>query len=492
MATETVAKPAGVPTAVFKTLLISELKEAPYNPRKTFDQEALKELAESVKEKGVLTPLLVRPIGGDQYEIVGGARRYRAAKLAGLKGVPCQVRVLQDDEALECAVIDNLQRNDVAPLEEAGAYQELLRRGHTVEDLAKRIRKSVRYIYARLELQKLSAPVQKALEAGKITPSHAQEIATLSDDEDQKKALEAAFVETYDDGPDDAIVKAKRNDDVKALVSVRDFKQTVLALKVGSELVEKLEALKLAGHKAFLVTSTYWHRNKQVLSSGRWRRQGASKCKFPAKGVLVDDKARGQVLDICATTNCPRHFKTHSVGPTTPAKPDPAKEKAAAEKQRKAEEAAKLKAELEKAVKRETWRQIADKARMVSKRAIAMLVAWELGFTDDDTSHLEEIIPGIKRMNRDKLAEKLAAGSDLQLAKVMYGLLVASAIDPNAGNDPIMELADVTKELKIDAKSIEKAVRGKFEAEQREAEKLKESAAAALGGVKAKKLPKKK
>ncbi|MGH9462039.1 MAG: ParB/RepB/Spo0J family partition protein [Vicinamibacteria bacterium] len=468
----------------FKQIPIGDLKEAPYNPRTTFNEEALKELAESIRAKGVLSPLLVRPVNG-HWEIVGGSRRYRAARKAGLKDLPCQVRDLSDDEALEVAVIDNLQRTDVAPLEEARGYQELLRRGHKIEDLAKRISKSVRYIYARIELQKLSAPVQKALDEGKITASHAQEIATLDADEDQKKALDAAFVETYDEGIEGAIVNPKRdgsNDDVKALMSVRDFKKTVSALKIGTELVEKVEALKLANHKAHLVTEDYWYANKQVLSHGKWKRQGGKACKFPAKGVLVSDKGRGQVLDICTTTSCKKHFATHPVGTSGVGKSAEQlqKERQAEERRQQAEL---VKRELERRIKVEAFRQVCDKVRELPRLAIDMMVADALS-NCGQPDYLEAIKPGITSARTNQSQTRVVASlKPIQLAQLAIGALCED--DINGHRWAARRIADFAKDLGVNLKALEKGIRGKFETEAREKKAAAEKAK--KGGARGKK-----
>lgn len=396
----------------FKRIAITELREASYNPRRSFDGEALRELVESVREKGVLTPLLVRPIDGKAYEIVGGARRYRAAQQAGLKDVPCQVRALDDDEALEVAVIDNLQRADVSPLEEGRGYQELLKRGYKVEDLAKKIGKSVRYIYARLELGKLSTPVMKALDEGKITASHAQEIATLDNEEDQKRALESAFVETYDEGPEDAppmVVEPDGDGYVKALVSVRDFKKTVSALKIGTALVEKLEALKLAGHKAALVTEDNWYSNKQVVSHGRWKLQGGTPCKFPAKGVLVDEKKQGRVIDICLTTSCKKHFATHPVS-SAPKKPTRA--------DKLSQIKAQLEAEARRAIADDIFRAFIGKSLGVLGREDLEQLAKTVSWNAERTDVLESMFPLFADYG-SKREKQIEALKDKELAQLI-------------------------------------------------------------------------
>src|SRR5450432_1006380 len=126
-----------------RSLPVAFLQPGRYQPRKTFDEQPLTDLAASIREKGVLSPILVRPIGPDRYEIVAGERRWRAAQIAQLHDVPVLVRELGDDQALELAIIENVQRADLNVLEEAQAYQDLIQKfGRTQEDVAKEIGKS--------------------------------------------------------------------------------------------------------------------------------------------------------------------------------------------------------------------------------------------------------------------------------------------------------------------------------------------------------------
>ena len=139
-----------------RTLPIAFLKPGRFQPRKNFADDALADLAASVKEKGVLTPILVRPLGPDAYEIVAGERRWRAAQMAKLHDVPVVVRELADAEALEIAIIENVQRADLNAIEEAGAYQELIERfGRTQEQVAQDVGKSRSHVANTLRLLRL-------------------------------------------------------------------------------------------------------------------------------------------------------------------------------------------------------------------------------------------------------------------------------------------------------------------------------------------------
>lgn len=176
------------PITGFHDLPLEKLDEAPFNPRTHFDVQKLADLQASIEARGVLVPLLVRP-HLNRYQILCGARRYRAAKAAGLAKLPCKVVLLNDPEALEVAVIENLQREDVHPLDEAEGFRALLEHGYDVPGIAAKIGKDETYIYRRLALLKLSKQAREALEGEKITPAHAALLATLSK-ERQDEALE--------------------------------------------------------------------------------------------------------------------------------------------------------------------------------------------------------------------------------------------------------------------------------------------------------------
>ncbi len=185
---------------ILQMLSLPDLKESKFNPRRDFGAAGLKELADSMRAHGVLEPLLVRPMNGQgaekqilrsaqddkkptadqKFEIVVGARRFRAAKLAKLESLPAIVRELSDTDALEIQIIENLQREDVQPLDEGLGYRALIdHAGYDVAKVAEKIGKSQSYVYQRLKLADLSKPAQKALAEGKINAGHAVQIARL-------------------------------------------------------------------------------------------------------------------------------------------------------------------------------------------------------------------------------------------------------------------------------------------------------------------------
>lgn len=165
------------------TLPISEVKPNKGQPRKTFRPEELAELTDSIKQNGILQPLLVRKKGSG-YEIVAGERRYQAAKAAGLSEVPVVIREILDDEVFKLALIENLQRSDLSPLEEAHGYRQLIKeKGLTQEELAKILSKSRSAITNTLRLLDLPEEVQGLVEEGKLTAGHARAILAVPSEE---------------------------------------------------------------------------------------------------------------------------------------------------------------------------------------------------------------------------------------------------------------------------------------------------------------------
>lgn len=175
--------PVVVPPSLtgLKTLPIEQIVAGKFQPRHYFDETALEELTQSVREKGVLQPILVRPLGDGQYEIIAGERRWRAAQRAQRHEIPAIVQELNDRDALEIALVENLQRQDLSVLEEAEGYRRLMEEfTHTQEELARVVGKSRSHVANIMRLLGLSPAVKAALESGQITAGHAR--ALLSAD----------------------------------------------------------------------------------------------------------------------------------------------------------------------------------------------------------------------------------------------------------------------------------------------------------------------
>lgn len=183
--------PKETASAGFILAAIHEVRPNLRQPRKEFDDEAIAELSLSIKEKGVLQPLIVRRVGTG-YEIIAGERRWRAAQKAGVTKVPIIIKEASDSEALELALIENLQRQDLNPIEEAGGYRRLIEDfGLTHEEVAARIGKDRSTITNQLRLLKLPEEAQKALVEGEITAGHARAILSLGSPAEMESALSA-------------------------------------------------------------------------------------------------------------------------------------------------------------------------------------------------------------------------------------------------------------------------------------------------------------
>ena len=172
------------------TLRLSEIEPNRDQPRKIFSEEALNELADSIREHGVLQPLLVRPLPGGSYQLVAGERRWRASRMAGLQEVPVVIREMDEEQAMEIALIENLQREDLNAIEEATGYKQLMERyGMTQEQVAKRVGKSRPAIANALRLLNLPQKVMDMVREGEVSPGHARALLAF---DDQDRIVEIA------------------------------------------------------------------------------------------------------------------------------------------------------------------------------------------------------------------------------------------------------------------------------------------------------------
>jgi len=179
---DSAAGPVEVFGAHYKEIGVSAITPNPRQPRRTFDEETLDELAESIREVGLLQPVVVRTAGPGRYELIMGERRWRACQRAGLTEIGAIVKQTQDNELLRDALIENLHRQQLDPLEEAAAYQQLLDDfGATHEELARKIGRSRPHISNTLRLLNLPPAVQKRVAAGVLSAGHARALLSLSD-----------------------------------------------------------------------------------------------------------------------------------------------------------------------------------------------------------------------------------------------------------------------------------------------------------------------
>src|SRR5208283_3387490 len=361
------------------------IRESKTNPRRLFDETKLTELADNIRQHGVLQPVLVRPLpGGDAgfYELVAGARRYRASKLAGRETIPATVRKLTDTECLELQLVENLQRADVHELDEARGYAALMQLQpdtYTIETLAEKIGRSEKYVYARLRLMQLVDEVQQAFYTDKLTVAHAFEIARLTP-EDQHRALAECFPHhrtttalLKDKKAEAVTVRQLREwierevhldltsapfdtDDDKLLPAagscVRCPKRTgtnpllfpeaigqkksictdriCYRAKVEALVQLRLEPLEESGEKPLRVSQApAWQANghkPDVLHSGQYRAAKKAECPQTRPAVVMDGTKAGTILHVCRDEKCPVHAQSTRYQPTSEERAARAKE----------------------------------------------------------------------------------------------------------------------------------------------------------------------
>jgi ParB/RepB/Spo0J family partition protein len=176
---------------VVRTLPLDRIVPNPEQPRLAFDEATLQELAASIREHGVLQPILVRPLGNNQYQLIAGERRWRASKLAGLDKISALVEEIDDDTALEISIIENLQREDLSPLDEAAMYDRMIREhGYSVRKLAQKLGKDKGYLENRLRLADAPDEVRALVSVRKDTLSHAYELLKVDDPKKRRKLAE--------------------------------------------------------------------------------------------------------------------------------------------------------------------------------------------------------------------------------------------------------------------------------------------------------------
>lgn len=339
-----------------QVLALSLLRESPTNPRKSFDPKALKDLAESIQSHGILQPILARP-AGTGYEIVAGARRFRAAQQAPLTEVPVIVRAMSDSEVMEAQVIENLQRQDVHPLDEADGYQAMVTQlGYSADDIAAKVGKSVPYIRQRMELTKLNTKAKKAFLEGQLVLGHALLLAPLNpkiQDELIKECGEPLWHKNKNLGTTICSVREMRarieehyHRDLKAAPWTLDDaslvpeagpcsmcpKRTDLNSDLFSEFPKKASCTDAACFKGkalaysqrfiasakadgiqtrFISESYYRDRDvpKDTLLTSEYKViKQAKECEFGCQGIFHHGRRLGQIVAICAE---PKKCRTH-------------------------------------------------------------------------------------------------------------------------------------------------------------------------------------
>lgn len=407
----------------FKDLPVKDIKTNPdRNPRKTFDEAGLNELAESIISKGILQPLLVRPTG-KKYELVAGERRLRAAKLAGLEVVPVMIRELSDDDAWEVAIIENLQRHDVNPMEEAAAFKQMLERpNYSTNEIALKVGKSESYVQKRLKLNDLLPQYQKMLFQEEIQIGHALELCRLAP-EDQKQAkdlltgwsgvttvssfkrsLQSKIIRNLSSAPfdkkaEDLIPSAgacsvcpKHSGVNRSLFgdveeTDRCFDSKCYQKKIDAHIKLKVKELKASGEKWFPIIHSYEIAPKEFktvlkeYNDFKLTYTHNDQCEHLIKGLWVTGPEKGKVVKICANKQCQTHFP-HSMGITS-AKADPVGNLVAKLKRNEELEQEKVHEAIVQEIregKHHRYMEASNAASTEVNDAMWMVLAWKCGY----------------------------------------------------------------------------------------------------------------
>jgi ParB family transcriptional regulator, chromosome partitioning protein len=347
---------SSIQNSVYRDLPLSRLQESPFNPRKRFEQSSLEELAQSIRAQGVLAPLLVREVEPERFEIVAGSRRFRASQIAGLEQAPVRIVTLSDAEAQLAMAVENLQREDVHPLEEARAFANLLQQQYDIGTIAAKVGRSERFVAERIRLNELIPAIADAFLENKIPVGHALLIAKLPASQ-QPEAFNAAFRRMWTtQGDTQTLVPVK---ELAAWIEINilldlaaapfDRHDAALLPEAGSCddcpkrtgantllfpgdtpdscLDKQCYAAKTDRHIAraleqkpnLVQISSAWGshnggplgRNRYVevtaAKNGNGAKPAQKRCSHLTKGIVMDGGSRGQILTICAEPSCTVH-----------------------------------------------------------------------------------------------------------------------------------------------------------------------------------------
>lgn len=233
---------------------ISSISPNPFQPRLDFDKEPLTELANSIREHGIIQPITVRKIGRNEFQIISGERRYQASKLAGIDELPCFIRIADDQHMLEMAIVENVQRKDLNAIEIAISYQRLIDECNlSQEQLGKKVSKNRSTVANFLRLLKLPIEIQKALREDKITMGHARAILALSNEKEMVLTLN----EILENNLSVRAVEEKRKSQVKSLSTPLALSRYELRMQnnIAYQLNSKVNIKKKASGKGQIIIS---------------------------------------------------------------------------------------------------------------------------------------------------------------------------------------------------------------------------------------------
>lgn len=205
-------------------LQLSQIDTNPFQPRTNFEAEALQELSDSIKEMGLIQPITVRKLGYDKYELISGERRFRASKMAGLKTIPAYIRIANDQAMLEMALVENIQREQLDPIEVALSFERLMHECKlTQEDVSAKVSKSRSAVANYLRLLKLPPAIQAALRDGKISMGHARALIGIDSDVEQMELFELMLKESWTVRQIEEAAKKSKSDEKNEPKPLGDF-----------------------------------------------------------------------------------------------------------------------------------------------------------------------------------------------------------------------------------------------------------------------------
>ncbi len=344
---------------------IKKIQPSKFNPRKSFNETELQEMATSITNVGLINPITVRSVNS-HYEIVAGEKRFKACKLAGLNEITAIIKEITDDEILEIQIIENLQRSDIHPLDEAEGFKKLIdSKKYTPETIADKVGKSIKYIYDRLRLNELIPEVRKYFLDNSLTVGHSLLLCKLQKN-DQKKAIEhlskennGKYFGTVNElrhWIDHRILldlnKAVFKKDESGLnkkagtciqcpkrtgfntmlfddIDKKDYctDPTCYNSKLDAHIKNKTEEFKANKIPLKKITNNWYCSDKEILSRDSYHLIGnkADSCEHSIQGMYSagDDNERGKVVDICINKNCKKHYRNTDSGNSSRTKQTP-------------------------------------------------------------------------------------------------------------------------------------------------------------------------
>ncbi len=522
----------------YRNVPVTALVESTSNPRKRFDTKSLEELAASFKAQGVLQPLLVRAIEEDKYEVIAGARRLRAANIAALEEVPVRVIELSDAACVETQLVENIQRENVHPLEEAFAFYGLLHTDglqYDINSLATRAGKSPAFVATRLRLVELTPPIAEAFLADEIGVGHALEIAKLPQAE-QQQAFDAAFHTVWNGGKETRILRPVRDltawIEQNILLSLEavpfDKNDEALVPEAGScatcpkrtgfntllfdaalqdsctdkdcfngklsknverqiaekpNLVQITHEWKAPGNSAVLGRNHYVVLNLSAKSASSKKPLSPYQkpCKHMSEAIVTDGTELGRTVKVCAEPNCPVHFADRRA-------PNPAQTAKEREQRRKELEHQKLEA----TVRHRTLAEVLKRIGAPLDRADLALVASALlnklePLRRELLARRHKLVEGTASevthpQVQQAIARLLRQPDEGALSKLLIEVVLLECTDRAPTSDPDVLIA-TAKRHRVDVDKVRKAVEQEFSA-KRAKQSAKQSKTAKKGTTK--------